>query len=124
MDTDVKQFVMQEHTCSEDVHWDLMLEADEVLETWRIGLSPKDITDTKTSAVKIFDHALKFLTYEGALSADKGSVTIADKGTFRIIEQSDRVKQLELNGNILRGSFVLRHLRDDEWEFSPQSVTN
>jgi hypothetical protein len=66
-----KKFVIQKHSRGDDVHWDLMLEAGDVLETYRLAVPPEKITGKPVEAVKIFDHPLKFLTYEGSVNKAK-----------------------------------------------------
>ncbi len=123
MDSEAKRFVIQEHRSGGGVHWDLMLERGSVLETWRIGCGPLEmIGATKVSAVKIFDHALKFLSFEGALSGDKGSVQIADKGTYQIKAETRQKIEAEFTGGILKGVFTLSHLQGDSWEFSAKGA--
>lgn len=123
MDSGAKRFVVQEHRSVGGVHWDLMLERDSVLETWRIGHGPLEmIGETKVSAVKIFDHALKFLSFEGVLSGDKGSVQIADKGRYRIKAETRQTIEVKFTGGILNGVFTLSHLQGDSWEFSAKGA--
>ncbi|MHC4060361.1 MAG: DNA polymerase ligase N-terminal domain-containing protein [Planctomycetota bacterium] len=114
----VRNFVVQRHTKGgRPVHWDLMLEMRGVLQTYRMALPPQELLRQKTVAVKIFDHPLKFLTYEGSLSKAKGSVQIADRGTYIPLDEAELVRQVQFNGEILKGKFVLRHIGDDKWEF-------
>lgn len=111
-------FVVQRHTKQgQPVHWDFMLEVGAVLQTYRLALPPQELLRQKTVAVRIFDHPLKFRTYEGTLHEGKGSVQIADAGTYRLLSESRDICQLHLNGKILKGQLVLRHIDDDKWEF-------
>ena len=114
---DSGKFVIQKHTRGGDVHWDLMLEADEALETYRLGLPPERLTQEKCSAEKIFEHPPRFLTYEGSVNKGKGNVEIAESGTFNVIQQRPDYIELELSGGILQGRFALKHIREDEWVF-------
>jgi len=103
-----KKFVVQRHERqNEPVHWDLMLETGDFLETYRVGLPPEQWGREPIEAVRIFDHPLKFLTYEGSVNAGKGSVNIADCGTYRIVKRLEDRLGLELAGNVLKGEFVL-----------------
>jgi hypothetical protein len=109
---------VQKHTKQDQsVHWDLMLEAGGVLHTYRLGLAPEALLHQRTSAVKIFDHPLKFLTYEGGLSKGEGFVQIADGGTYQLLAEGQRFRQLQFEGKILKGRFVLEHVENDRWEF-------
>ena len=67
-----KKFVIQEHTTADSAHWDLMLESGDILQTWRLSKNPDEIVNQSAEAVKIFDHPLKFLTYEGPVNKGKG----------------------------------------------------
>jgi hypothetical protein len=88
LDMKDKRFVIQEHQTSEGVHWDLMLEQDDVLTTFRLpvgrasalALSCGDARPTR--AERIFDHPLRFLWYEGPVQNGTGRVRIVDRGTW------------------------------------------
>jgi bifunctional non-homologous end joining protein LigD len=113
------RFVIQRHTRDEErPHWDLMLENGTVLETYRVSLPPEDWSDKPVEAVRIFDHPLKFLSYEGSVNKGKGRVEIADYGTYRVLERDDKQQLLEFAGNILNGKFVLAQTKNAEWKFS------
>ena len=111
------KFVIQKHTRCGEVHWDLMLEAGEALETYRLHLPPEKLMQEKTSAAKIFEHPLRFLTYEGPVNKGAGNVEIAERGNYNVIRQKPDYIELELAGEILRGRFALRCKSDDEWMF-------
>ncbi|MHC4622426.1 MAG: DNA polymerase ligase N-terminal domain-containing protein [Planctomycetota bacterium] len=112
----VKRFVVQKHTKGLFVHWDLMFEAGGVLETYRLGISPEKLLRQPATAVRIFDHPLKFLTYEGSLSKGKGFVQIADKGTYQLLNQDQNRRRMQIDGKILSGEFTLTHIENDRWE--------
>jgi hypothetical protein len=95
-----------------------MLEAAGVLQTYRLELAPEELKHGETRAVRIFDHPLKFLTYEGGLSEDKGSVQFADIGTYRMLNDTHNLRRLQLNGEILRGTLTLTCIEGDRWECS------
>lgn len=114
-----KKFVIQEHTTAASIHWDLMLESGDHLQTWRLENNPEEIPSHSTKAVKIFDHPLKFLTYEGPVNKGKGHVQIADVGTYEITRQTDNQIEINLTGRILKGKFSLIRLKDDRWQFAP-----
>ena len=102
-----KRFVIQRHQRQDQpAHWDLMLESGDILETYRINKPPEEWGNIPLEAVKISDHSLKFLTYEGSINKGKGSVTIADTGTYRLLTQNENRLTLELSGTILKGEFI------------------
>jgi bifunctional non-homologous end joining protein LigD len=103
-----RRFVIQRHEREgEQVHWDLMLESGGCLQTYRVGIPPEEWGSRPVEAVKIFDHPLKFLTYEGSVNKGKGQVRIAEAGTYRILTQSENLLTLDLTGGILKGEFTL-----------------
>jgi hypothetical protein len=62
------------------LHWDLMLEASEVLRTWRLAEPPQ--SGRAVAAEPSFDHRRMYLDYEGPVSGGRGTVTAWDRGTF------------------------------------------
>jgi bifunctional non-homologous end joining protein LigD len=104
----MRRFVIQRHSREEEpVHWDLMLEKNGILETYRVGLPPEKWGNEPVEAAKIFDHPLKFLTYEGSINKGKGQVKIADSGTYRVLTEGKKQRQLKFTGRILKGKFQL-----------------
>lgn len=115
---DDEKFVVQKHSRADDVHWDLMLQTGEILETYRLEMPPEKLSAQKNPAVKIFDHPLKFLTYEGSVNNGKGQVEIADSGTYRLLGETENRKELQISGRILDGKYVLTCIKNDKWEFA------
>ena len=113
------RFVVQEHTTAAGVHWDLMLQQGEGLTTFRLSEPPQTVLCHAVRAVRIFDHALRFLSYEGPVQKGTGRVRIAERGTYRLTDQADDLIALELQGQCLQGGFTLSRVGDDTWEFSP-----
>jgi hypothetical protein len=68
------------------VHWDFMLEEAEALKTWSLERAPAH--DTAIRAKQLPDHRKAYLTYEGPVSENRGSVTRCDAGSY-FIERSD-----------------------------------
>lgn len=116
------RFVVQEHTAAQGVHWDLMLEQGGVLTTFRLEEHPAQALSHEVRAVKIFDHPLRFLTYEGPVQKGTGKVRIVDSGVYSHRDRRGDLWALELNGAILKGSFVLIGVEDGEWRFVAQSA--
>jgi bifunctional non-homologous end joining protein LigD len=112
-----KKFVVQKHQKeSEPTHGDLMLERGGILETYRVAEPPEKWGERAIEAVKIFDHPLKFLSYEGSVNEGKGRVEIADCGTYRLIKKDENQKQISFAGKLLRGEFQLCLIKEDRWE--------
>jgi len=111
-----RKFVIQEHKKEGDVHWDLMLESDGFLETYRLDLPPEEIASRPANAQKIFDHPIKFLTYEGPVNEGKGSVSISEAGTYCVAKKTDETIEMNLNGKILKGNLVMTRVTDEQWQ--------
>ena len=107
MTDSTQQFVIQEHTTPDGMHWDLMLEMQDVLWTWRLDRVPGDINQVPVRAQRIFDHALRFLSYEGPVQNGTGRVSIFDKGAYQIIEHNETVLEIQLAGELLSGCYRL-----------------
>jgi len=114
------RFVIQEHTTPEGVHWDLMIEKGEALTTFRLSQGPENVRGHAIEAVRIFDHALKFLTYEGPVQKGTGKVRIVERGGYRLLDDKEDCMTLDLQGTLLQGSFTLTRLEGATWEFTPQ----
>jgi hypothetical protein len=117
-----KKFVIQQHSSNSDVHWDFMLEIADSLRTYRLDKPPQELGQTCANAVKIFDHPLKFLTYEGPVNKGRGNVRIADTGTYKILQQAHDHLELDLDGKILKGKFMLSHVEGDNWKFAKSNI--
>ena len=114
-----KKFVVQKHSRkSEPAHWDLMLEQNGILETYRLAEPPEKWGQKAVEAVKIFDHPIKFLSYEGSVNKGKGRVEIADCGTYHLIEKDKTQKQISFAGKLLRAEYRLCLIEDNKWELS------
>ena len=99
-----KRFVVQRHQKeSEPTHWDLMLEREGILETYRLAEPPEKWGKGAIEAVKISDHPLKFLSYEGSVNKGKGRVEIADCGTYRLIKKDENSTADFVRGQIIQG---------------------
>lgn len=94
----------------EQVHWDLMLESGGCLQTYRVGIPPEEWGSRPVEAIKIFDHPLKFLTYEGSVNKGKGQVRIAEAGTYEVMGKTEDVRRIRFEGKILKGEFALRQI--------------
>jgi hypothetical protein len=117
-----KKFVIQQHSSETEVHWDFMLESADVLQTYRLDKDPQQLIQSIANAIKIFDHPPKFLTYEGPVNKGRGSVKIAESGSYEITHQADDRIELDLNGEILKGKFALTHIEGDYWQFGRSNI--
>ena len=103
MENSEKKFVIQEHTTPDGVHWDLMLEMENTLWTWRLNVPPAEIKNEAIGAERIHDHPLRFLTYEGPVQNGTGRVKIVDKGIYMLLKQTDTALLIDIQGELLSG---------------------
>jgi len=87
----------------------------DVLWTWRITFSPEQIDVISLPIERIFDHPLRFLSYEGPVQNKTGQVKIADKGDFRLISEGADELCIDVRGNILQGICILTRQTDNLW---------
>lgn len=116
-----KRFVIQEHKTPEGIHWDLMLERGEIMTTFRLVERPEQALAHPIRAEKIFDHPVRFLTYEGPVQKGTGRVHIVDRGTYQFTEWQDDRLALVLEGTMLDGAFTLARTGESEWYFASES---
>jgi bifunctional non-homologous end joining protein LigD len=122
MSRENKKFVIQQHSTALGVHWDFMLQIGDSLQTYRLDKAPQQVIHNSANAVKIFDHPLKFLTYQGSVNKGRGSVRIAEAGSYEIAHHAHDRLELDLNGKILKGKFTLSHIEGDNWQFSKSGI--
>src|SRR5882757_4077760 len=116
-------FVVQKHAATR-LHYDFRLAIDGTLKSWAVPKGPSLSTSDKRLAVQTEDHPFEYGGFEGKIpegSYGAGTVMVWDRGTFNVEGTLDARKQLEreeikfnLNGEKLRGSFVLVKLRHSE----------
>src|SRR5229473_844934 len=116
-------FVVQKHRATR-LHYDFRLAIDGTLKSWAVPKGPSQSHADKRLAVQTEDHPLDYANFEGKIpegSYGAGTVMVWDRGTFNVEGNLDALKQLEqgeikfnLNGEKLRGSFVLVKLKHSE----------
>jgi hypothetical protein len=111
-------FVIHEHSTPDGGHWDLMLQIEDTLWTWRLHHRPQHILDIPIPVEKIANHPLRFLSYEGPVQNHTGSVKITDKGNFTLLEQTEKEILFEVAGQVLNGKFQLQLQQDNLWLLS------
>lgn len=87
------------------LHWDLMLEFEGALWTWALEEEPR--LDATITAWGLPDHRLEYLSYEGPLSGERGSVAQWDAGTFEVIRRDAEELVVRLAGQRMRGCATL-----------------
>ncbi len=116
-------FVVQKHRATR-LHYDFRLAIDGTLKSWAVPKGPSQSHADKRLAVMTEDHPLDYANFEGKIPEGNygaGTVMVWDRGTFHVEGNVGALKQLEkgeikfsLNGEKLRGSFVLVKLKQSE----------
>ncbi len=114
------RFVVQEHRKDQDVHWDLMLEKGERLATWQTPAPPEQWSEIPLPCQKLVDHRLKYLTYEGPLSDNRGTVCMVAAGTCLPQLVSENNWQIRLEGDSITGNLGLLKIREEHWQLTFQ----
>ncbi|PYP87840.1 MAG: hypothetical protein DMF61_09360 [Blastocatellia bacterium AA13] len=116
-------FVVQKHRASH-LHYDLRFEVDGVLKSWAVPKGPSLDSSVKRLAMATEDHPLEYANFEGIIPEGEyggGTVMVWDYGTY---EEEDREPgesirrgefKFKLNGNKLKGSWVLVRIRARNW---------
>ncbi len=108
-----------------------MLEQNGVLATWQLTTLPAAwhhflklaaIQENDTVlAIRLADHRLAYLDYEGPISGNRGEVYRIEEGTFEIEQQSKESLRVVLVGKKLRGVVQLTQTTNDAktWQLQP-----
>src|SRR5258707_5218494 len=116
-------FVVQKHRATR-LHYDFRLAIDGTLKSWAVPKGPSQCHVDKRLAGKTEDRPLDYANFEGKIPEGNygaGTVMVWDRGIFHVEGNLDALRQLEkgeikfsLNGEKLRGSFVLVKLKQSE----------
>src|ERR1700685_3589828 len=123
-----RAFVVQKHAATH-LHYDLRLEVDGVLKSWAVPKGPSLNPGDKRLAMQVEDHPFEYRNFEGSIPNGEyggGEMIIWDQGTYApegglsVKEQLAKGDfKFQLNGEKLRGSFVLVKLKKpgnkNEW---------
>jgi len=115
-----KAFVIHIHSGYGPLHYDLMLQHEQSLATWRFDASPADIRpDQVLPAHRIRDHRLAYLSYEGPVSGGRGRVDVLDRGGCVLVSADESRWEIALTGKLLRGRFelMLADPKANAWTF-------
>ena len=124
------RFVVQRHEASR-LHYDFRLELEGALKSWAVPKGPSLNPATKRLAVMVEDHPVSYINFRGRIPEGNygaGNVEIWDKGHFKPVDENNKPineKQallnlkkgelkIQLDGDKLRGGFVLVKLKKDE----------
>lgn len=95
------RYVIQKHW-TDPLHYDLMFEKGDFLETYSISEAPTFQNFESITIRKIQPHRLLYLTYEGPISGNRGTVEIWDQGFY---SWPSFEEELLFLGNKLQGVF-------------------
>lgn len=110
------RFVLIRHECPPGAatpsHWDLMLERNARLLTWRISELPTATSRAASNmasipAKRLDDHRLEYLDFEGTLSQNRGSVWRVDRGELSWLVFTPDAVEAGVSGSLLNGHIVL-----------------
>lgn len=97
------------------VHWDLLLEAEGALRSWRLLAEPRP--DLIMTAQPLPDHRLHYLDYEGPVSGGRGTVSRWDRGHHTTLQTSVQTTVNVTSDRLGSGRFVLVAGPDpDRWK--------
>jgi bifunctional non-homologous end joining protein LigD len=121
-------YIIQKHEATR-LHYDLRLELDGVMKSWAVPKGPSLDPSVRRLAMHVEDHPIEYNKFEGTIPAGEyggGTVMLWDRGTYTYAgpDDGDPIEALrrayekgdykfELNGERLRGSFVLVRMRRD-----------
>ncbi|MBC7131238.1 ATP-dependent DNA ligase [Candidatus Bathyarchaeota archaeon] len=110
------RFVVQRHQATH-LHYDFRLEMDGVLKSWAVPKEPPLEPGIRRLAVEVEDHPLSYINFEGIIPEGQygaGKVEIWDKGTYTLKNRSQDKIDFNLNGEKLKGNYVLIRLKGDK----------
>ena len=116
-------FVVQKHAARR-LHYDFRLAINGTLKSWPVPKGPSMNPADKRLAVMTEDHPLDYANFEGKIPEGNygaGTVMVWDRGTYAVEGSASAIEQLQkgdlkftLNGEKLRGSFVLVKIKHSE----------
>ncbi len=93
-------------------HFDVMIEQGESLATWRCPIAPERASAQTLTLERLPNHRRHYLTYEGPISGNRGSVARHDAGTCMVTQHDKREWEIDWKGRRLSGRSLLRATGD------------
>jgi bifunctional non-homologous end joining protein LigD len=113
----VARFVVQLHDAT-TLHFDLRLQAGDVLRSWAVPRGPSMDPAERRLAVPVEDHSLSAGEFEGVHEDHQrgtGAVIIWDEGTVDILRDEPDHLSFALHGHKLNGRFGLTRTGERRW---------
>lgn len=112
-----KRFVVLRHEMppnhARQSHFDLMFEADDRLLTWTVPTLPEPLQSVK--GIQLPDHRIAYLSYQGEVSGNRGSVKRIDQGSYWVECEAENDFELRLKGESLQGQ-IRFNKQSDSWQ--------
>ncbi len=96
---------------------------DGVLKSWAVPKEPPTTKGPRRLAIMVDDHDLSYHDFEGVIEEGKygaGSVEMWDRGTYEMLDRKDEKMVFMLEGDRLRGKYVLLRFKkagENNWLF-------
>jgi len=115
------RFVLLYHTYDnflENNHYDFMLEKKDFLDTWKIREDDlkKFFSGKEIFAEKNFDHRKKYLTYEGDISNNRGTVRRICSGEYNLLSNGENFFKINFVSEKIKGFISINKTGDIQKE--------
>ncbi len=111
------RFVVHKHQ-SRHLHYDFRLEMEGVLKSWAVPKGVPLEPGMRRLAVQVEDHPVEYLGFSGRIPEGEygaGTVEIWDSGNFEMARKEPDQLEFALNGDRLKGDYVLVHTGGKNW---------
>ena len=110
-------FVIHRHVKGGASHFDLMIRRGDKLATWSFPHMPGDV---EIRGARLFDHRLRYLTFEGDIGRGKGTTTIVERGVCNVAQWSDDRIEVAFHGATFAGRYALVRIGEEDWGLAPR----
>ena len=120
------KFIIFYHYGIDETHYDLMLEAEDTLDSWRIpeeNLKPL-LNGETIEIISIKPHNKKYLNFEGALSDGRGYVKIYDKGTTSYTHNENSIFDALIFGSEISGKLIFKKIENNTFNLNFIRILN